>query len=216
MKKIGIIGIAGAVALASIAAFTFNQGPAAESSAAPAFATIGEAAPSFTLPASNGKNVSLDDYKGKWVVLEWWNNGCPYVKYHYQGNMQKLQKEFTDDGAIWLSICSSAQGQQGYVTAEEANKLMESLKGSPTAVLLNPEGDVGKKYAAKTTPQMFLISPKGELMYDGAIDNAPNGRVPAGEKLVNYIKQAYEEAKSGKEVSVKKTRPYGCNVKYKN
>lgn len=216
MKKIGIIGIAGAVALASIAAFTFRQSPTAEVSARNEVATIGEAAPSFSLPASSGKTISLDDYKGKWVILEWWNNGCPYVKYHYQGGMQKLQKEMTDDGAVWLSICSSAPGQQGYVTAEEANKLMASLKGVPTEVLLNPEGDVGKKYGAKTTPQMYLISPRGELLYDGAIDNSPNGRVPAGEKFVNYIKQAYDEAKAGKDVTVKKTRPYGCAVKYKN
>ena len=206
MRKNWTLAAAGAFALLGATAFI----------AKPSADTPIDPAPSFTLPAASGKSVSLDDYKGKYVVIEWWNNGCPYVRRHYKGNMQELQKEFTADGAIWLTICPSAPGKQGNIEPDAAKTMMKQLGGSPTEILLNPDGDVARKYEAKTTPQMVLISPKGEILYNGGIDNAPNGRAPEGEKFVNYLKQAYSEAKAGKEVSVKKARPYGCEVKYKS
>lgn len=206
MRKSWTLVAAGAFALLGATAFI----------AKPSTDVPIDPAPGFTLPSAGGKSVSLDDYKGKYVVIEWWNNGCPYVRRHYKGNMQELQKEFTADGAIWLTICPSAPGKQGHVEADAAKSMMKELGGSPTEILLNPEGDVARKYEAKTTPQMVLISPKGEILYNGGIDNAPNGRAPEGEKFVNYLKQAYAEAKAGKEISVKKARPYGCDVKYKS
>lgn len=202
MKKSWSILLAGALALGAAGAFA-NR-PAAS----------GEAAPAFTAPTASGKTISLKDYEGKYVVLEWWNYGCPYVSRHYQGNMQKLQEEFTKDGVVWLTVASSAEGKQGYVTADSATQIMKEKKGHPTEIVLDPEGVVGKAYKAMATPHMFLISPKGEVLYDGAIDNMPRGSAPDG-KGINYLQQAYDEAKAGKEVSVKKTKPYGCSMKYK-
>ena len=204
MKKLLSLTGIGLIAVAAIVAFNYrdNGGP------------VGETAPELVLPAASGKTVDLKEFAGKYVVLEWWNNGCPYVKRHYQGNMQKLQKEFTENGAVWLTIASSAPGKQGHVTADTAKSIMKENSGVPSEILLDPEGIVGKRYKAMATPHMFLISPKGEVLYDGAIDNAPRGAPANGEKLITYVKQAYEEDKAGKEVSVKKTRPYGCSMKY--
>jgi peroxiredoxin len=172
-------------------------------------------APNFTLPSSTGKQVSLADFKGKYVVLEWWNHQCPFVRKHYDsGNMQKTQKELTDKGVVWLTIVSSKEGAQGYVTADQANDIMKREKGVPTFILHDPTGEVGKKYDAKTTPQMVLISPKGEVLYDGAIDSIPSSRISDLDKAENYLLRAYGEASSGKAVSMPKTKPYGCNVKY--
>jgi peroxiredoxin len=187
---------------------------AAGAALALALTPLNEAAPTFTLESGEGKKVSLEDFKGKWVVLEWWNNGCPIVKRHYgAGTMQKQQAELKDKGVVWLSIVSSAPGTQGYVTVENASSVMKSNKGVPHAVLLDPTGDVGKKYDAKTTPHMFLISPKGEILYNGAIDSNRSGR-QAPNEVENYLGRAFEEASAGKEVTTKKTQPYGCNVKY--
>ncbi len=175
-----------------------------------------EPAPSFSLPASGGGTVNLADFKGKYVVLEWWNHGCPVVQRHYRANnIQTLQKQMKEKGVVWLSICSSAPGAQGHVTGDEGSKVMKESKGSPHAVLLDPTGEVGKKYGAKTTPHIFLISPDGTTLYNGAIDNNSRGNLPAKE-VVNYVVKAYEEASAGKEVSEPKTRPYGCSVKYAN
>lgn len=171
-------------------------------------------APAFSLPSSGGGMVNLSDFKGKYVVLEWWNNGCPIVKRHYQAEgMQKLQKTMKEKGVIWLSICSSAPGTQGYVKGEEGLKIMKDNKGVPHSVLLDPNGEVGKKYDAKTTPHMFLISPEGVILYNGAIDNNSRGDLTS-DKIVNYVEKAFNEVSSGKEVSEPKTRPYGCGVKY--
>lgn len=190
---------------------------AAFGAAVAAMATYASApvAPDFTLPASNGKQVTLSEFKGKYVVLEWWNHQCPFVRKHYDvGNMQKLQKEFTEKGVVWLTICSSKEGAQGYVTADEATEVMENEKGSPSFVLLDPAGVVGKKYEAKTTPQMVLISPKGEILYDGAIDDLIASRGSDVKTAENYLVRAYNEASTGKPVSMPKTKPYGCSVKY--
>lgn len=174
------------------------------------------AAPGFTLTNAAGKKVSLEDYKGKYVVIEWWNNGCPVVKRHYNsGNIPKLQADFKEKGVVWLSICSSAEGKQGYVTPDNAKSVMDAQKGVPTDILLDPSGTVGKSYDAKTTPQMVLISPKQEMLYNGAIDNDSRGNMDKA-SVVNYLVEAYNEASAGKPVSKPKTQPYGCNVKYAN
>lgn len=173
------------------------------------------AAPPFTLPAADGKSVSLSDFKGKYVVLEWWNFECPFVVKHYSGNMQKLQKEFTEKGVIWLTINSSAPGTQGHVNGERALAIMKEKNGSPTHILLDHDGKVGRAYGAKTTPHMFLISPEGVILYDGAIDSIRSSNVADIEKAENYLVKAYNEASSGKPVSTPKTQPYGCSVKYK-
>lgn len=178
---------------------------------------IGGVAPSFTLPASNGKNVSLDQYRGKYVVLEWMNQGCPYVQKHYNsGNMQSTQKWAKDHGAVWLTIVSSAPGKQGYVTANEANALLKEKKMSSEAILLDPEGSVGHLYGAKTTPHMFVIDPKGTLIYNGGIDDKATTDLDDVKTAKNYVKAALEEAMAGKAVSTPTSRPYGCSVKYKD
>ena len=177
---------------------------------------VGEAAPDFTATDSNGKTQHLADLKGKYVVLEWHNQGCPFTKKHYEsGNMQRLQKEWTTKGVAWFTVISSAPGTQGYVTASEENDYVKKVNASPTAVLLDPDGTVGHLYAAKTTPHMYIIDPKGTLIYNGAIDDHPTpnpGDIPSSK---NYVTSALQEAMAGKPVSEAATRPYGCSVKYK-
>jgi peroxiredoxin len=176
---------------------------------------IGQAAPAFAATDSNGKTVNLADYKGKTVVLEWTNNECPFVVKHYgSNNMQALQKKATDDGVIWLSVISSAPGKQGHVDGAAANKLTADRKASPTAVLLDEKGEVGKAYGAKTTPHMFIVDKDGVLVYAGAIDSEPSPRESDIKTATNYVTQALDEIKAGKPVSVSSTKSYGCGVKY--
>ncbi|UCC40481.1 MAG: thioredoxin family protein [Candidatus Aminicenantes bacterium] len=179
-------------------------------------AVVGKPASNFTATDSNGKSHSLSDYKGKVVVLEWLNHGCPYVKKHYNsGNMQKLQKTYTEKGIIWFSIISSAPGKQGYSTPEEANEVIKQKQASPTALLLDPDGIVGKLYGAKTTPHMYIIDSDGVLVYNGGIDDIRSSSVDDIAKAKNYVTLALDELLAGKEVSIKTSRPYGCSVKYK-
>lgn len=177
----------------------------------------GQPAPEFTLTDSNGQSHKLSDFKGKFVVLEWLNHGCPFIKKHYgSGNMQKLQKEYTGKGVVWLSIVSSAPGKQGHMTPEETNKAKEESGSAATAVLIDEDGSVGHLYDAKTTPHMFVVDPQGTLIYMGAIDSdrSPD---PAGiEGAKNYVKQALDEAMAGKPVSEPTTTAYGCGIKYAN
>jgi hypothetical protein len=186
------------------------------SSPAPSWAAkVGEAAPAFTGVDSNGKPVSLAQFKGKHVVLEWHNHGCPYVKKHYgSGNLPKLQKEWTGKGVIWLAIISSAAGKEGHVDGPTANANMKQAGAAPTATLLDPKGEIGKLYGAKTTPHMFVISPQGTLIYNGAIDDKPSSDAGDIATSKNYVAQALTESLSGKPVSVPSTNPYGCSVKY--
>jgi alkyl hydroperoxide reductase subunit AhpC len=178
-------------------------------------AKIGEAAPDFTATASNGKTIHLADYRGKYVVLEWHNNGCPYVGKHYRsGNMQRLQKEWTGKGVIWLTILSSAPGKQGYVTASEENDYLTKMQAAPTAALLDPTGEIGHLYDAKTSPQMVVINPEGILIYSGAIDDKPTTDLQDVPTATNYVNLALEESMAGKTVQTSTTRPYGCSVKY--
>lgn len=177
---------------------------------------IGKTAPSFGLKDTEGQKRSLQDFKGKYVVLEWVNHGCPFVKKHYNsGNMQAVQKELTDQGAVWLSIASSAEGKQGYFTAEEWKPLLAEKKSAATATLLDAEGTVGKLYGAKTTPHMFLIGPDGKLLYKGAIDDKPSTDAADVNGARNHVRAAFLEAKEGKPVSQPDTQSYGCGVKYK-
>jgi peroxiredoxin len=178
-------------------------------------AKVGEAAPDFTAAASNGKTFHLADYRGKFVVLEWHNNGCPYVGKHYKsGNMQRLQKQWTARGVVWFTIISSAPGKQGYVTATEENDYLAKMQAAPTAALLDPTGEIGHHYGAKTSPQMVVINPQGVVIYDGAIDDRPTTDLSDVEGATNYVNLALEQAMAGKPVETAATRPYGCSVKY--
>ena len=180
-------------------------------------ARVGEAAPDFTATDSNGKTHHLADYKGKYVVLEWHNQGCPYTKKHYEsGNMQRLQKEWTGKGVVWFTVISSAPGTQGYVTASQENDYVKRMNAVPSAVLLDPEGTLGHLYAAKTTPHMYIIDPKGTLIYNGAIDDHPTPDPSDISGSKNYVSMALQEALSGKPIAEPATRPYGCSVKYKD
>jgi len=178
-------------------------------------AIVGSPAPAFTATDDRGAGHSLADFKGKFVVLEWHNNGCPYVKKHYEsGNMQALQKAWAAKGVVWLTVISSAPGTQGYVTPEASQAYMTEKNGAQTAVLLDPKGDLGHLYEAKTSPHMFIIDPKGILIYNGAIDDKPTSDVADVKTATNYVSQALTEAMAGKAVSVPTSRPYGCSVKY--
>lgn len=182
----------------------------------PAWAVrIGDKAPDFTATDTNGQAHKLSGYAGKFVVLEWHNRGCPYTQKHYtSGNMERLQREWTTRGVIWLTVISSAPGKQGYVTAADENSYVKEMKAAPTAVLLDPTGAVGHLYDAKTTPQMIVINPQGVMIYDGAIDDKATTDTADIATSKNYVQQALEDAMAGKAVSVSSTRPYGCSVKY--
>jgi AhpC/TSA family len=178
-------------------------------------AKVGDPAPDFTATDSNGKVHKLSEYRGKFVVLEWSNRGCPYTQKQYNsGNMQRLQKEWTARGVIWLTVISSAPGKQGYVTASDENAYLKQVNASPTAVLLDPTGSLGHLYDAKTTPHMFIINPQGILIYNGAIDDRPTTDLADVNGAKNYVTVALTEATSGKPVSNPTSRPYGCSVKY--
>jgi peroxiredoxin len=182
---------------------------------APAGPLLGEAAPNFTLNDLDGKPVELASFKGKYVVLEWVNYDCPFVKKHYSsGNMQALQDKNIADGVIWLTINSSATGKQGNFTPEKWKELAAERKSAPTAILLDGDGKIGQLYVAKTTPEMFVIDPNGALIYMGAIDDKPTANIEDVKTAINYVQNALDEAKAGKPVSVPISKPYGCSVKY--
>ena len=177
---------------------------------------VGTAAPDFSLTDSKGKTQSVSQYKGKYVVLEWFNPDCPFVKKHYgSGNMQKLQEEFTGKGVVWLSIDSSAPGMEGNLSPEQANAKMAEWKTTQTALLLDPDGKAGRTYGAKNTPQMFVINPEGKIIYEGAIDSKPSPNAADIASSTNYVKVALDESLAGKTVTTPSSRPYGCSVKYK-
>ena len=176
----------------------------------------GAAAPDFSVTDSKGKTQSVSQYKGKTVVLEWFNPGCPFVVKHYgSGNMQKLQEEFTGKGVVWLTIDSSAPGKEGHLTAEQAEKQITEWKMKSSALLLDPDGKAGQTYGAKNTPHMFIISPEGKVIYQGAIDSKPSPKPEDIASSTNYVKVALDESMGGKPVSNASTKPYGCSVKYK-
>jgi peroxiredoxin len=182
---------------------------------AAAQAVVGSPAPGFTATDSHGQTHSLDQYRGKYVVLEWHNQGCPYTRKHYiSGNMQSLQKEWTAKGVVWFTVISSAPGEQGYVTDDEENSYLAQMHADPTAVLMDPEGKLGRLYAAKTTPEMYVIDPAGKLIYEGAIDDRPTPDPSDIKGADNYLSDALTEAMAGKSIAHAYTRSYGCSVKY--
>jgi peroxiredoxin len=191
---------------------------AAEKAAAPAAtAEIGKAAPDFTLTGIDGKAYKLSDFKGKYVVLEWNNLDCPFVKKHYgSGNMQALQKKYTEKGVVWLTICSSAEGKQGYYEPAALQEKTKEQKLSSTAYLRDADGTVGRTYGAKTTPHMFIVNPEGMLIYAGAIDDKPSPDPNDIAKASNYVAACLDESMSGKAVATSSTTSYGCSVKYAN
>lgn len=177
---------------------------------------LNEAAPLFSVKDTSGKIQTLKDHQGKWIVLEWYNKDCPFVRKHYDSrNMQKLQENYKAKGVVWLSVISSAPGKQGYMEAAEAEKFFaENEKSKPTAILLDSDGSMGKAYDAKTTPHMFVINPQGKVVYAGAIDdnNSANPKVIAKSK--NWVATALDAGMAGKDIEKASSTPYGCSVKY--
>lgn len=177
-------------------------------------AAIGQAAPDFTLSDTGGKPVRLADFRGRHVVLEWNNPGCPFVRKHYEGNMQALQKEAARQGVVWLAINSTHDGSADYLTPAQLGRWMADKQGAPTATLMDEDGQVGRAYAARVTPHMYIVDPQGRLVYAGGIDSIPSARVDDIPKATNHIRQALGEIAAGKPVSVTTSRPYGCTIKY--
>ena len=176
---------------------------------------VGKAAPEFTAVDTYGKSHALSQYRGKWVVLEWLNHECPYVRKHYDNDvMQALQKKYADKGVVWLSVVSSAPGKQGHYPNDKANALTKDKGAAPHAVLVDASGTVGRMYDARTTPHMFVISPQGTLVYMGGIDDKPTSRAADLKGARPHVDIALQEAMAGKPVSVPASPPYGCNVKY--
>lgn len=182
---------------------------------AAAEAVVGGPAPEFSLPDAAGQTRSLSEFKGKFVVLEWFNNECPFVGKHYgSGNMQRLQAAYTGKGIIWLTVVSSAPGKQGHLLPPQAQAVIRQRQSHQTALLLDPDGTVGRRYGAKTTPHLFIINPEGMVIYAGAIDDTPSTDPADIPTAVNYVQRALDEALDGRPVSVSKTASYGCSVKY--
>ncbi|GGF31289.1 thioredoxin family protein [Aliidongia dinghuensis] len=206
MLALGLSMIAGAVILGT------EDGAAAGNVASVA---IGAPAPDFSARDTKGALVHLSDYRGRVVVLEWTNDACPFVAKHYRsGNMQALQRTYTGEGVVWLTVASSAEGEPGYVTPAEADRDTAARDAAPTAVLLDPGGTVGRLYGARATPHMFVIDKAGQLVYRGAIDDMPSTN-PADVAIAhNYVKAALDETLAGRPVAVSATTAYGCSVKY--
>lgn len=177
-------------------------------------AAVGQPAPDFNLRDTTGQPVRLSQFKGKPVVLEWNNPGCPFVRKHYQGNMQALQKDFTQRGVVWLTINSTEDASSDYLPAPQLAGWMRDQGASPSATLMDEDGRVGRLYAARVTPHMYIVSAQGQLVYAGAIDSIPSGRVADIEKATNYVRQGLEELLAGKPLRVSSSQAYGCSIKY--
>ena len=196
------------LAAASLSLLAFV--PLAHGQAAP-----GQAAPQFALTDVTGKRVSLADFRGKYVVLEWTNPSCPFVRKHYgSGNMQSLQKRFTGEDVVWLTVNSTAQDHPEYLRPVQQAEWMSKQGGAPTHVMLDADGKVGRAYGARTTPHMYVVDPAGKLVYAGAIDDKRSAN-PADVKTANnFVVQALGDLRAGKPVSAAATQPYGCSIKY--
>ena len=180
-----------------------------------AAALSGSTAPSFTVTDASGKQVQLADYRGKFVVLEWTNPECPFVRKHYNsGNMQGLQKEWGGRDVVWLAVNSTNTSSGEYKTGEQMTQWMKAQNASPKATLIDGTSATGRAYGAKTTPHMFVIDPSGKVLYDGAIDDKRSANPADAKTAHNYVQAALSEALAGKPVSVASTTPYGCSVKY--
>lgn len=203
MKKLPIL-LSACATLLFAATTTFAAAPA-----------VGSAAPDFKLADSAGKEHSLDEYKGKYVVLEWTNPGCPFVRKHYDtGNIPKLQAESTRKGAVWLAIDSSAKGNEGYLSPDEAKKAKDGDYKSASALLLDADGKVGHLYGATNTPDLIIINPEGKVIYTGAIDSIASADKNDVAKATNYVQVGLEEAMANKPLTKSMSKPYGCGVKY--
>lgn len=201
MKKIAVFAFAAAL---------LGTVPLVRAEVAP-----GQPAPDFTLTDTNGKKHTLSSLKGKYVVLEWTNPDCPFVKKHYDSkNMQGLQKDYTGKGVVWLVINSGAPGKEGVYPAAKVNEMAQAKGVAATAELVDSDGHVGRAYGAKNTPQMFVINPKGAITYMGAIDSIPSANQADIPKATNYLKTALDATMQGKPVETPVTKPYGCSVKY--
>ena len=204
--------LVGAVAARRIAA-------SADPASLPELLTVGGPAPAFTAIDTRGRSHSLADYAGKWVVLEWFNHGCPYTKKHYElvngiGNSQAMQQEYTKRGVIWLSVVSSGPGRQGYTSAEKADDVARKKGAAPTAIIRDTAGVLGRLYGARNTPQYAIIDPEGVLRYSGAIDNRQTSSAKDIPGATNYVRAALDSGLAGRPIAVAQTQPYGCEVKY--
>mgnify|MGYP003460661757 CR=1 FL=1 len=204
--KITLMAAAGAAAMLTAGALLVSSANAAPP---------GDAAPAFKEANTAGKEISLADFKGKTVILEWTNDGCPFVQKHYNSrNMQKTQEAATKNGVVWLTVISSKPGSQGAVNPRQADKLTADRGALPTHVLLDPDGSMGKAYGAKTTPHMYIITPDGKIAYNGAIDSIKSSAVDDVPKAKNYVLAALDAVKAGRKPDPALTAPYGCSVKY--
>jgi peroxiredoxin len=177
--------------------------------------TVNQPAPMFTVIDTKGNSHSLESYRGKWVVLEWFNHGCPYTKKHYStGNMQALQREYTAKGVVWISVISSAPRKQGYGSAADIDREMAEKKASSSFVVRDTAGVLGRMYGARTTPQLFAIDTAGVLRYAGAIDDKPSSKAKDVKTAQNYVKAALDAGLAGQPIAVATSQPYGCDVKY--
>lgn len=178
-------------------------------------ATVGQPARDFRLTDMAGRNVSLGQFRGRTVVLEWHNPGCPFVQKHYNsGNMQRTQAAARAQGAVWLTINSGAPGKQGYMTGAQAQAQVRAANAQPTHYLLDPRGVVGRAYDAQTTPHMYIVDPQGRLVYQGGIDDRPTANPADIQGARNHVLAALADLRAGRAVAVSDTRPYGCSVKY--
>ncbi len=205
-----------ALTVASYTATACTESDASQAGAPPLVSPpVNQPAPAFTVSDTRGETHSLDAYRGKWVVLEWFNHDCPYTKKHYKtDNMQALQREYTGKGVVWMSVVSSAPGKDGYVSAADADREMTEKNAAPTLVVRDTAGVLGRMYGARNTPQLFAIDPQGVLRYAGAIDDKPTSRTKDVKGAQNYLKAALDAGLSGRPIAVATTQPYGCEVKY--
>lgn len=198
-----------AAAVGGAALLAMNNGVAVASVA------TGAPAPAFSVQDADGRTRTLSEFAGRTVVLEWTNNGCPYVRKHYDaGNMQALQREAAAQGIVWLQVISSAPGEQGFLDGAGARARVQADNAAPAATLLDPDGTMGRAYGARTTPHMYIISGEGRVLYQGAIDDRPSARPASLEGANNYVRAALADIAAGRPVQTAETTPYGCSVKY--
>ncbi len=207
MKKTALLSL---IIAASVMLLNFTS-----SDSEKAGAVVGQQAPDFSVVDAHGNMHSLSDFEGQYVILEWLNHGCPFVRKHYDGNnMQELQQRYTEKGVVWLSVVSSAPGTQGYMEPEETLQTAAEKGAAPTAILLDVDGTMGRAYDARVTPHMYIINPEGVLEFNGAIDDRPTARARDLEGAHNYVVAAMTSLLNGEPVEVTTNTPYGCTVKY--
>ena len=203
------------LALVVIASFVSSGCSESEAAPVPDSPPVNQPAPAFSVIDTKGKTHTLDSYRGKWVVLEWFNHDCPYTKKHYKSdNMQALQRDYTAKGVVWISVLSSAPGKQGYRSAADADEETSEKKAAPSFVVRDTAGVLGRQYGARNTPHIFAIDPQGVLQYAGAIDDRPTAKASDVKGAKNYLKAALDAGLAGKPIAVATTQPYGCDVKY--